>query len=106
MRPVDLGLGRGDLCSIGCSVVVLRLGIVQNGGKVRCHIGQKIGIDCRQPVMQIASGIPRPDRTASARQHRSGIKPGFHQHGADSGLGIAGGNRPLDRCGPTPARQQ
>ena len=39
-------------------------------------------------------------------EHRPGVQPRLHLHQADAGLGVPGGDRPLDGRGPAPAREQ
>ncbi len=69
-------------------------------------LGQHLGTEGRQAVVQGATGIRGGDRRASLQQHRARVEAGFHLHQIDSALCITGENRALDGCGTPPAWQQ
>ena len=56
--------------------------------------------------MQAAAGVVGTDRRADLEQHWPCIQASFHLHHGDARFAIAGLDRPLDRRGPAPARQQ
>ena len=89
---------------IGGGAVILRGGIIQNIRQARGNIGKQVRIQAGQPVMQAAGIIIITDRRAAACENWASIQPLFHQHGADTGFGIASGNGPLDGCCSAPAR--
>ena len=56
---------------------------------------------CSSPAVSSA-----PIGVDSRREHRPGVEAGLDRHDVDAGLRVAGEDRPLDRRGAAPARQQ
>ena len=56
--------------------------------------------------MQLAAGLAGADGQRLAEQHRAGVQAGVHLHDGGAGFPVAGLDRPLNRRGAAPARQQ
>ena len=89
---------------VAALAVVLRAGrdAVQFGE--RAH--QKFRACQREPVEQLACGLPRADFGLIGQQHVARIQAFGHLHGGHAGLLVARDHRPLDRRRTAPARQQ
>ena len=56
--------------------------------------------------MKVGGRVGDANRDFAACQNRPGIEPGLHQHGADAGDAVAGGDGALDRRRAAPSWQQ
>jgi hypothetical protein len=101
--PVNCSFRLFDLGGIAHSF--LRLRAWQQRQALQ-RFDDQAGTECGELVVQCRCRIVLSDGQAFCKQQRAGIQPCLHLHDADAGLGIAGENRPLDRCRTAPARQQ
>ncbi len=105
--PVQAGFGLVQLVGIGHAGLRLRL---RDRLEARAQQAQAVGQHLRahlgETVMQLPAQLARLDRGVLAQKYRTGIQARLHLHQTDSGFGIAGLDRPLDRGGTAPARQQ
>ena len=70
------------------------------------RFGQKFRTGLCQTVEQLTGGFGFADRGFVRQQHIAGIQTLGHLHGGNTRLFVARDNRPLDRRGTAPARQQ
>ena len=98
--------GLAELVGVGDAFVRLWGGVGQVVLQIVQHGHQQAGALGGQPVVQFAAGFTLADGQGFAEQHGAGIEPGFHLHDGVAGFRVAGGDGPLNRGGPTPARQQ
>ena len=67
---------------------------------------RQLAAERREARQQRRAGVVGGDRRRLDQQDRAGVEAGVHLHQGDAGLGVAGLDRPLDRRGAAPARQQ
>ena len=61
---------------------------------------------CASRSCSVAESSSGPDGRAALRDNGAGVEPGVHFHDGDAGLGVAIGNRPLNRRRAAIFRQQ
>ncbi len=67
---------------------------------------QQVAAEHLEPGRERAVVVVRGDRHRRLQADRTRVEPGGETHDRDAGLGVAGHDRPLDRRGAAPARQQ
>jgi hypothetical protein len=67
---------------------------------------QRFGAERRQAIVQGSCCLARTDRHGTREEHRARVEPRFHLHDRHATLGIASGDRALNRRSAAPARQQ
>jgi hypothetical protein len=101
-RPVDPQVGGIDLRRVH-RLADLRHGFAQAGREL---VDEQPGADLDQPVAQGDERVVRFDRHHCLGVHVAGVEAFGHLHHTDTCHPIAGEQRPLDRCGAAPPRQQ
>ena len=69
-------------------------------------MGQKFRTGLCQTVKKFACGLPLTNLGLIGEQHIAGVQTFRHLHGGNTRLFVARDDRPLDRSGAAPARQQ
>ena len=105
-RPVDRCFFLANLRRVGNTVRRLRTRRCRALRNRVERIEQCLRTERCEAVMQACAGFARVDRYCTREQHRPGVETGLHLHDRYAGLGIAGGNRALNRRSTAPARQQ
>ena len=103
---IEACVGLGDLAGVGRRRVVLGTRNNSAGEDVGQYLAKQYRAKLSQRVVQPVRRHAGVDTQRAACIDRSRVESRLHPHDADSGLGIAGKDRALDRRGAAPARQQ
>ena len=86
------------------------LGLRREGQPVTRERGERprhqVGTELGQAIRELARRRVGSDGDPLGQGDRAGVEAGLHAHDHDPGLRVAGHDRPLDRGGAAPARQQ
>ncbi|CAB4862601.1 unannotated protein [freshwater metagenome] len=101
-RGVEQPIGGGDLLGVGHAALVLR-----DEGQVflKCP-QQKVASESFESLRKTPEGVVGADRLDRAQADRTTVEPLGQPHDRHAGLRVARHDRPLDRRGAAPARQQ
>jgi hypothetical protein len=105
-RGVEAALGRVDLLGVGGVPLVLLGELEALRGEQIEGLDQKLAAQLRQPRGEGAEILLATDLHLLAQRHRAGVEAGGKPHHAHPGLLVGCHQRPLDRGGAAPARQQ
>ena len=97
---------RAEFLRIGDAAVWLRRFDRTSGLDIGQGSDDQVGPGSGHPVVQGGGGFQRVDPEGGGGQHRALVQPLGHAHDLNACDLVAGHDRPLDRRGAPPARQQ